>query len=107
MTARFKADASVFDLARKTHATRRAMASTALTAVLAVVYSLSGMVQVSNRLEGAPRADTPVLAVLAVMAVVAVVAAMAVGAGAALHAASTPAGRLPGEPTPEGSAAAF
>ena len=102
MTARFKADASVFDPARKTHATRRAMASTALTAVLAVVYSLSGMVQVSNRLEGAPLADTPVLAVLAVM-----VAAMAVGAGAALHAASTPAGRLPGEPTPEGSAAAF
>ena len=37
------------------------MASTALTAVLAVVYSLSGMVQVSNRLEGAPLADTPVL----------------------------------------------
>ena len=104
MTARFKADASVFDPARKTHATRRAMASTALTAVLAVVYSLSGMVQVSNRLEGAPLADTPVLAVLAVMAVV---AAMAVGAGAPLHAASTPAGRLPGEPTPEGSAAAF
>ena len=102
MTARFKPDASVFDPARKTHATRRAMASTALTAVLAVVFSLSGMVQVSNTLEGAPLADTPVLAVLAVM-----VAAMAVGAGAALHAASTPAGRLPGEPTPEGSAAAF
>ena len=99
MTARFKADASVFDPARKTHATRRAMASTALTAVLAVVYSLSGMVQVSNRLEGAPLADTPVLAVMAVGAV---------GAGAAaLHAALTPAGRLPGEPTPEGSAAAF
>ena len=104
MTARFKADASVFDPARKTHATRRAMASTVVTAVLAVVFSLAVMVEESNTREGAPLADTPVLAVLAVTAMV---AAMAVGAGAAVHAASTPAGRLPGEPMREGSAAAF
>ena len=90
MTARSKADAGVFDPARKTHATRRAVASTAVTAVLAVVFGLSVMVEVSNTLEGAPPTGKPVL-----------------GVAVAVHAASTPAGRLPGEPQPEGSAGAF
>ena len=92
MTARSKADAGVFDPARKTHATRRAVASTAVTAVLAVVFGLSVMVEVSNTLEGAPPTGKPVLGVAVAVAV---------------HAASTPAGRLPGEPQPEGSAGAF
>ena len=92
MTARSKADAGVFDPARKTHATRRVVASAAVTAVLAVVFGLSVMVEVSNTLEGAPPAGKPVLGVAVAVAV---------------HAASTPAGRLPGEPQPEGSAGAF
>jgi anti-sigma-K factor RskA len=85
MTASSKADAGVFTSTRL----GRAVARTAITAVLAVVFGLSVMVEVSNTPEGSPPAATPVVAVYAV------------------YAASTPAARQPGEPLPEGSAAAF
>ena len=51
------------------------MASTAVTAVLAVVFGLSVMVEVSNTLKAAPPTAKPVL-----------------GVAVAVHAASTPAG---------------
>lgn len=86
MRASSQADAGVFKPARKTHPTLRALASTAITALLAVVFGLSVMVEVSNAPEWAPATDTPVVAV---------------------YAASTPAARQPGEPLHEGSATAF
>ncbi len=86
MTASSQADAGVLNPARKTHAARRAMASTAVTAVLAVVFGLSVMIEVSNTPDGSPRVDTPVVAV---------------------QAASRPGTGQPGEPMPEGAAAAF
>jgi hypothetical protein len=82
MTARSKADAGVFTPAHLT----RAMTGTALTAVLAVVFGVSVMVELANTAGPAPRADTPVVA---------------------RHAASTPAPGLSAEPRPEGTAAAF
>ncbi len=82
MTASSKADAGVFTSTRL----GRAVARTAITAVLAVVFGLSVMVEVSNTPEGSPPAATPVVAV---------------------YAASTPAARQPGEPLPGGSVAAF
>lgn len=86
MTASSQADAGFLNPARKTHAARRAVASTTITAVLAVVFGLSVMIEVSNTPDRAPRADTPVVAV---------------------QAASRPATGQPGEPMPEGAAAAF
>jgi hypothetical protein len=86
MTASSQADAGVFKPARTPHTARRAVVSTALTAVLAVVFGLSVMVEVSNTPDGTPSVDAPVLAV---------------------NAASTPAAGLAGEPQPEGPAAAF
>ena len=53
MTASHKAAAGVFDPARVS----RAVACTALTAVLAVVFGLSVMVEVSNAQGGVPQAD--------------------------------------------------
>lgn len=82
MAASSQADAGVFTSTRLS----RAVASTTITAVLAVVFGLSVMIEVSNTPVGAPRADTPVVAV---------------------QAASRPATGQPGEPMPEGAAAAF
>ena len=58
MTTTTHVDAGVFDTARIT----RAMVGTALTAVLAVLFGLSVMVELSNTPDVAPRADKPVLA---------------------------------------------
>ncbi len=80
MTTRSKADAGVFTSARLS----RAVARTAITAVLAVVFGLSVMVELSNAPEAAPSADAPVVA----------------------HAASTAMAGLSGEYLPEGAAAA-
>lgn len=86
MTASSHADDGVVTPTRQAHAVRRAVTSTALTAVLAVVFGLSVMVEVSNTLEAAPATDLPVVAV---------------------HAASTPTDGLPGRVLVEGAAAAF
>ncbi len=80
MTASSKADAGVFSPARLT----RAVTRTAVTAVLAVVFGLSVMVEVSNTPDLTPSIEAPVVAV---------------------HAASTPAAGLSGEPQTEGTAA--
>lgn len=86
MTASSQADAGVVTPARQAHAVRRAVTNTALTAVLAVVFGLSVMVEVSNAPELAPATDLPVVAV---------------------YAASTPTADLPGRVLPAGAAAAF
>ncbi len=86
MTTSSQADAGVFTPARQAHAVRRAVTRTALTAVLAVVFGLSVMVEVSNTPEAPPAIDLPAVAV---------------------YAASTPTGDLHGRVLPEGATAAF
>jgi hypothetical protein len=61
MTASCNADADRFASARLS----RAVTRTAVTAVLAVVFGLSVMVEVSNTPEAATGADTPVVAATA------------------------------------------
>lgn len=82
MTASSPADAGVFTSARL----GRAVARTAITAALAVVFGLSVMVEVSNTPELAPATDLPVVAV---------------------YAASTPTDGLPGRALRAGATAAF
>jgi hypothetical protein len=81
MTASSQADAGVFTSARLS----RAVARTAITAVLAVVFGLSVMVEVSNAPEAPSSADAPVVPA---------------------QAASTVMAGLSGAPQAEGAAAA-
>ena len=82
MTATSKTDAGVFTSARLS----RALARTAITAALAVVFGLSVMVEVSNAPEAAPSTDGPVVAA---------------------QAASKEVAGLSGKRLPEGAAAAI